>query len=192
VLSPVETGAAESLLAPPLCALIDFFARRGGRRIVFGARPADVLRAAAEAVPGPRAGRAKADGGSGGPAAPVLQTQRAAAAGQYIVAIDGGGRVLVALVHGAGDSVLIRAYLHALYLARYAGAAPVAAPSGGRPRRGAAGGGGGGGAAQLLEEAERWMGSGTGCEVLLRDASAEGWRLSGPSLPKPAWTGKWT
>jgi hypothetical protein len=180
VLTPKQMSAAESLLAPPVRALVDFVTRHGGRRIMFGARPADVLRAAAAAAGG---------GGSGNSAAAAsaaLAAQRGAAAGEYIVALDPRGRVLVALAHGAPEDVALRAYVHALFLARFAGAA-------GGPARARRGGSGSGGteAGALMAAAERWMGGATGCDALLRDAAAAGWRTTGPSLPRPAWTGKW-
>ncbi|KAI8470668.1 MAG: vitamin B6 photo-protection and homoeostasis-domain-containing protein [Monoraphidium minutum] len=185
VLTPREMSAAESLLAPPFRALADAASRRGGRRLVFGARPSDALRAAAAAA----AAAAPPRGGGGAPrraaaarAGALLGAQRGGAAGEYFVALDPArGDVLVALAHGASEEVALTAYVHGLYLARHAGG-------------GSGGGGGGapGGAAQrLVAESEAWMGGAGGCGALLRGAEAAGWRAAGASLPRPAWTGKW-
>ncbi|GBF93161.1 hypothetical protein Rsub_05892 [Raphidocelis subcapitata] len=167
--APAAVGAEESLLAPPFRALADAALRRRGRRVVFGARPAEVLRCAAASAAA--AGGGGAGGGGAAAAARLLSSQAAAAAGEYCVALDGRGRVLVAVAHGADARARLKAYVHALYLARHAGggggggggggetaaAAAEAAPGGARGRRrrapaaggggDEAGGGGGGGAA---------------------------------------------
>ncbi|KIY91225.1 hypothetical protein MNEG_16738, partial [Monoraphidium neglectum] len=109
--------------------------------------------------------------------------QRGGAAGEYFVALDAKGRVLVALSHAAGEEVQLRAYVHALYLARHADVAVVAAA-------GAAGGGGGSsGVKALVDASERWVRGGYG--AWLGGVEAAGWSSAGASLPRAAWTGKW-
>lgn len=205
VLTPAEASAEESLLAPPFRAIAAALTalrpwrgsggrRRRARPIVFGARPADVLRAVAAA--------SGSSSGGGELAAARAAVAAAAAAGDgHIAALDASGRVLVAVDRGAGGEARLRAYLHALYLSRHAdgaaAAASAAAPRGGGRRRGGgrgtSGGGGAGGApaaAAAAAAAGAWM-AGGGCDALLAEARAAGWQLEGASLPRPRWTGKW-
>jgi hypothetical protein len=175
VLSPAEMGGAESLLAPPLRALADRVTGGGGRPIVFGARPSDALRAAAAAA--------------GVRPSEVLSSQRGAAEGQYLVALDARGRVLVALAHLAPPRALLRAYVHALYLSRHAGRRRPAAEAAAAAAAAAAGPAAA--AAALVAEAERWAWGPGGVDALLAAAEAAGWQAAGASLPRPACTGKW-
>lgn len=102
-----------------------------------------------------------------------------------MVAVDGRGRVLVAVSDSADDEVMLHAYVHALHLSRHA--AGAAGGSG----RSSSSGSMASPAERLMEESERWMGSVKGYKALLASVQKAGWKVANLSLPRPAWTGKW-